>query len=114
MKKEWGGQAISAGPGHEDLLPADIWARAAITGVREPYMFHDRVHKHMFTEYFLFFGSNPMKMKEFEVQDYPKRTAEYPILNKESTLQPADMYRRKNFIIQHLPRRHCGGFDICL
>ena len=33
-KKEWGGQVISPGPGHEDLLPSDIWARAAISVVR--------------------------------------------------------------------------------
>lgn len=68
MKKEWGGQAISAGRGHEDLLPADKWARAAITVVRKPYMFHEPLHKHLFTEYFLFFGSNPMDMKEFDAE----------------------------------------------
>lgn len=68
IKKEWGGQAISAGTGHEDLLPADRWARAAITVVRKPYMFHEPLHKHLFTEYFLFFGSNPMDMKEFEAE----------------------------------------------
>ena len=68
LKKEWGGQAISAGPGHEDLLPADTWARAAITAIRKPYMFHEPVHKHMFTEYFLFFGSNPKDMKEFDAE----------------------------------------------
>ena len=68
IKKEWGGQAISAGPGHEDLLPADTWARAAITVVRKPYMFHAPVHKHLFTEYFFFFGSNPMDMKEFDAE----------------------------------------------
>jgi hypothetical protein len=67
-KKEWGGQIISPGPGHENLLPADTWARAAITAVRRPYMFHEVVHKHMFTEYFLFFGSNPMDMKEFNAE----------------------------------------------
>jgi hypothetical protein len=31
-------------------------------------MFHDRVHKHEFTEFFYFFGSNPMDMNEFDAE----------------------------------------------
>ena len=45
MKKEWGGQMISAGTAHEALLPANTLARAAITVVRKPYMFHEPVHE---------------------------------------------------------------------
>jgi hypothetical protein len=68
MKKEWGGEAISAGKGHEDIIPADARALPAITVVRKPYMFHEPLHKHMFTEYFYFFGSNPYNMKEFDAE----------------------------------------------
>ncbi|MBN2074564.1 MAG: hypothetical protein JW762_03335 [Dehalococcoidales bacterium] len=66
LRKEWGGQAISAGRGHDDIIPANARALPAITVVRQPYMFHEPTHKHMFTEYFLFFGSNPMDMHEFD------------------------------------------------
>jgi hypothetical protein len=65
MKKEWGGESISAGAGHEDIIPANARALPAITVVRKPYMFHEPMHKHMFTEFFYFFGSNPMDMHEF-------------------------------------------------
>ena len=65
-KKEWGGQVMSAGPGHEELLPSDLWARAAINVIRKPYMFHEIVHKHLFTEFFLFFGSDPTDLKAFD------------------------------------------------
>lgn len=66
QKEEWGGQAISAGRGHEDIIPANARAVPAITVVRKPYMFHGTTHKHMFTEYFIFFGSNPMDMHDFD------------------------------------------------
>jgi hypothetical protein len=66
MKKEWGGQAISAGRGHADIIPANAYAVPAITVVRKPYLFHEPTHKHMFTEYFMFFGSNPMDMHDFD------------------------------------------------
>jgi hypothetical protein len=68
MKKEWGGEAIGAGKGHEDIIPANARALPAITVVRKPYMFHEPVHKHLFTEYFFFFGSNPNNMKEFDAE----------------------------------------------
>jgi hypothetical protein len=66
MKPEWGGEVISAGAGHEDIIPANARALPAITAIRKPYMFHDPVHKHMFTEFFFIFGSKPMNMKEFD------------------------------------------------
>ena len=66
LRKEWGGQAISAGRGHDDIIPANARAVPAITVIRKPYMFHEPTHKHMFTEYFIFFGSNPMDMHEFD------------------------------------------------
>jgi hypothetical protein len=39
-----------------------------VTSVRKPYMFHDVTHKHSFTEYFFFFGSNPLDMHEFDAE----------------------------------------------
>jgi hypothetical protein len=66
MKKEWGGQTMSAGQGHEDIIPHDARALPAITAVRKPYMFHEPSHKHLFTEYFMFLGSNPMDMHDFD------------------------------------------------
>jgi len=66
MKKEWGGEVIGAGPGHEDIIPAVARMSLGLTAVRKPYMFHEPTHKHMFTEFFFFFGSNPMDMNEFD------------------------------------------------
>ena len=37
-----------------------------ISVVRKPYMFHEPTHKHHFTEFFFFFGSNPMDLNEFD------------------------------------------------
>ncbi len=65
-KPEWGGQVISMSQGHDDVIPAIARALPAITVVRKPYMFHDVTHKHLFTEYFFFWGSNPNNMKEFD------------------------------------------------
>jgi hypothetical protein len=31
-------------------------------------MFHDKTHKHAFTELFYFFGTNPMDMNEFDAE----------------------------------------------
>ncbi len=64
-KKEWGGETMSA-KGHDDIIPADARAFPAVTAVRKPYMFHEQTHKHMFTEYFFYFGSNPMDMHDFD------------------------------------------------
>jgi hypothetical protein len=65
MKKEWGGEVISA-RGHDDIIPAVARAFPAVTAVRKPYLFHEPTHKHLFTEYFYFFGSNPMDMHDFD------------------------------------------------
>ena len=68
LRKEWGGQMISTGPGTklDGLVPADSRALPAITVIRKPYMFHEPTHTHMFTEYFFFWGSNPNDMNEFD------------------------------------------------
>jgi hypothetical protein len=65
-KKEWGGESIGFGPGPHDVIPANAKMSLGITAVRKPYMFHEPLHKHLFTEYFYFFGSNPMNMHEFD------------------------------------------------
>jgi uncharacterized RmlC-like cupin family protein len=84
MNKDWGGEAISAGRGHDDIIPPNARALPAITVVRKPYMFHEPVHKHMFTEYFYFFGSNPMDMHDFdaEVEFYFGTDREKHVINR--------------------------------
>jgi hypothetical protein len=52
----------------EFLIPAGANLRLSVTAVRKPYMFHAVTHKHPFTEFFYFFGANPMNMKEFDAE----------------------------------------------
>jgi hypothetical protein len=65
-KKEWGGESIGFGAGPRDVIPPNARMSLGISAVRRPYMFHDQLHKHLFTEFFYFFGSNPMDMDEFD------------------------------------------------
>jgi hypothetical protein len=64
-KNQWGGEGIGLAGG-KDVIPADARMNLGISIVRKPYMFHEPTHKHMFTEFFFFFGSNPMDMNEFD------------------------------------------------
>ena len=66
MKEEWGGEMIGLGGIQSDVIPADAKMSLGVTAVRRPYMFHEPLHKHLFTEYFYFFGSNPFDMDEFD------------------------------------------------
>lgn len=66
MKKEWDSERIGVDPKQQGIIPAGARMVLGISVVRAPYMFHEPVHKHMFTEYFFFFGSNPMDMNEFD------------------------------------------------
>ncbi len=65
---KWGGEGISLSKVPDNLVPAAAKLSLGITLVRKPYMFHDVTHKHEFTEFFYFFGSNPMDMKEFDAE----------------------------------------------
>lgn len=65
---KWGGEGISLSRVPEDIIPSGARMNLGISIVRKPYVFHDRVHKHEFSEFFYFFGSNPMDMKEFEAE----------------------------------------------
>jgi uncharacterized RmlC-like cupin family protein len=65
---KWGGEGISLGRVPEDVVPAEARMSLGVTLVRKPYVFHEPVHKHTFTEFFYFFGSNPLNMKEFDAQ----------------------------------------------
>jgi hypothetical protein len=67
-ENQWGGQGIGLGGIPDGIVPANAKINLGITVVRKPYMFHEPTHKHMFTEYFFFLGSNPMDMNEFEAQ----------------------------------------------
>ena len=64
-KNQWGGEGIGLTAG-KDVIPPDARMNLGITIVRKPYMFHEPTHKHLFTEFFFFFGSNPMDMNEFD------------------------------------------------
>ncbi len=64
-KNQWGGEGIGL-TAAEGVIPPDARMNLGISIVRKPYMFHEPTHKHMFTEYFFFFGSNPMDMNEFD------------------------------------------------
>ncbi len=63
---KWGGEGIGLSTVPEHLIPAASRLTLGLTAVRKPYMFHEPAHKHNFTEFFIFFGSNPMDMKEFD------------------------------------------------
>ena len=65
-ENKWGGQGIGLGAVADKIIPANANMNLGITVVREPYMFHEPTHKHIFTEYFFFLGSNPMDMNEFD------------------------------------------------
>jgi hypothetical protein len=64
----WGGEFISLNTVPEHILPAGAKLNMDITAVRRPYLYNDVTHKHNFTEFYFFFGSNPMDMKEFDAE----------------------------------------------
>jgi hypothetical protein len=63
---KWGGEGISLSTVPEHIIPASSRLSMGLSVVRKPYMFHEPTHKHSFTEFFIFFGSNPLDMKEFD------------------------------------------------
>jgi len=65
---QWAGEGMGLGTVPEFLIPAGAKMNLGITVVRKPYMFHEPTHKHTFTEFFIFFGSNPMDMNEFDAE----------------------------------------------
>lgn len=65
---KWGGESISLNQVPAHIVPAGAKMSLVLTSVRKPYMFHDTTHKHNFTEFFIFFGSNPMDMNEFDAE----------------------------------------------
>ena len=65
-ENKWGGQGLGLGRVPDDVAPLGTKMNLGISVVRQPYMFHEPIHKHMFTEYFYFFGSNPMDMDDFD------------------------------------------------
>lgn len=64
-ENKWGGEGISLSSVPAEVVPAGAKIRLGISAVRKPYMFHEPTHKHMFTEFFIFFGSNPEDMNKF-------------------------------------------------
>ncbi|MBN1191470.1 MAG: hypothetical protein JXA46_17070 [Dehalococcoidales bacterium] len=63
---KWGGEGMGLSMVPEFLVPAASRMTLALTAIKKPYMFHEPTHKHAFTEFFIFFGSNPLDMKEFD------------------------------------------------
>jgi hypothetical protein len=64
-ENKWGGEGIGLAAVPQDIIPAVAKMNLGISVVRKPYMFHEPTHKHMFSEFFFFFGSNPNNMQEF-------------------------------------------------
>ena len=65
-ENKWGGEGIGLGSVPEAIVPAGARMTLGVSVVRKPYMFHEPTHKHNFTEFFFFFGSNPMDMSKFD------------------------------------------------
>jgi hypothetical protein len=65
---KWGGEGVSLRKVPADLIPAGAKMNLWVTIVKKPYLFHEPVHKHTFTEFFYFFGANPMDMNEFDAE----------------------------------------------
>jgi hypothetical protein len=65
---KWNGETTGLGQVPDHLIPAAAKMNLGITAVRKPYLFHEPTHKHAFTEFFFFFGTNPMDMKEFDAE----------------------------------------------
>ena len=65
-ENKWGGEGIGLARVPQDIIPANAKMSLVISVIRKPYLFHEPIHKHMFTEFFFFFGSNPMDMNEFD------------------------------------------------
>ncbi|HSW58928.1 MAG TPA: hypothetical protein VLH15_11020 [Dehalococcoidales bacterium] len=64
-ENKFGGEGLGLSAVPQDIIPPAARLSLGITAVKKPYMFHEPTHKHLFTEYFVFFGSNPMEMEEF-------------------------------------------------
>ena len=60
----WFEDPISISPKH--MKTFKIEPGGIISAIQKPYMFHAPLHTHLFTEYFLFWGSNPYDMKQFD------------------------------------------------
>jgi len=56
-ENKWGGEGISLSKFPKGVIPPDSKMSLGVSVVRKPYMFHEPVHKHNFTEYFFFFAS---------------------------------------------------------
>jgi hypothetical protein len=65
-ENKWGGEGIGLSAVPKGVIPDNARLSLGISAVRTPYLFHEPTHKHIFTEYFYFFGSNPMDLNEFD------------------------------------------------
>jgi len=67
-ENKFGGEGIGLTAVPADIIPPAARLSLGITAVKKPYMFHEPTHKHMFSEFFVFFGSNPLDMQEFNAE----------------------------------------------
>jgi hypothetical protein len=65
-ENKWGGEGIGLSNVPSEIIPPNAKMSLAVTAVRKPYLFHEPTHKHLFTEFFFFFGSNPMNLHDFD------------------------------------------------
>jgi len=63
---KWGGEGMGLSAVPRDIVPSVARMTLGVSVIRKPYVFHEPTHKHMFTEYFVFLGSNPMDMNDFD------------------------------------------------
>ena len=66
FEPKWGGERIGLSAVPDDIIPAVGKLSLGISAVTKPYLFHEPTHKHMFSEFFFFFGSNPKDLKDFD------------------------------------------------
>ncbi len=92
---KWGGEGIGIRSVPEGIIPPEADMTLAVTAVRKSYMFHEPVHKHNFTEYFMFFGSNPMDLHEFDAEvefHFGEEREKYVITSPTVIVVPPDVY----------------------
>jgi hypothetical protein len=92
---KFGGEGISLKAVPEDIIPADARMSLGVTAVRKPYMFHEPTHKHTFTEYFMFFGSNALDMHEFDAEvefSIGEEKEKYTITSPSIITMPPEVY----------------------
>ncbi len=94
-ENKWGGDGISLSQVQPEIIPADVKLSLGVTQVRKSYMFHSPIHKHDYTEFFFFFGSNPQDMHEFDAEvefSFGEEAEKHIITSPTVVIVPPDVY----------------------